>query len=508
MTGQADEAAGAPEISGFRRTAILVTVTISVALYAMTITIANVSLPQMQGALSATVDQIALVITFNIVATAIATPMTGWLAARFGRRRTMIVAMGGFTVATLFCGFATGLAELVALRFVQGFFGAPLAPLAQAIVLASYPKERHGTVTAIFGMGVVLGPVFAPTLGGYLSETYSWRWVFFLMVPFGCISFAGIWAFIRVSDERQRLRLDWTGFIALAIAIAATQFMLDRGEREDWFSSSEIILEAAIALIALHIFLVQILTTDRPFIDPRLFLDRNFTVGLLLTLIFGMLMFTPIVLFPPMLQGLKGYPDSIIGALIAARGAGTLVGFVCLLFGNKLDPRIWIVLGFGLQGIAGVMMTRFDINVTAFDIAWTTFVQGLGVGFLWVPLTLVTFATLEPRHLPTGMSMFHLIRNIGSSVHVSLSIALVIHMSKVNYAQLSEGVSAFNESWHYPLALGVWNPDSSLGLASIGGEVRRQATMIGYIDAFHLYAVTALAVAPLILLVKWRRPKS
>ncbi len=506
MSDEADTASGAPEISGFHRTAILVTVTMSVALYAMTITIANVSLPQMQGALSATVDQIALVVTFNIVATAVATPMTGWLAARFGRRRTMLVAMGGFTVATLFCGLSDGLAELVGFRFMQGFFGAPIAPLAQAIVLASYPKERHGTVTAIFGMGVVLGPVFAPTLGGYLSEAYSWRWVFYLMVPFGVMCLAGIWVFIRVVDERQRLPLDWTGFLALAIAIAAMQFMLDRGERAAWFESPEIIVEAAIALIALHIFIVQILTSDRPFIDPRLFLDRNFAVGLLLTLIFGMLMFTPIVLFPSMLQSLKGYPDSIIGALIAARGAGTLVGFICLLFGNKLDPRIWITLGFGLQGLAGVAMTQFDINVTTFDIAWTTFLQGLGVGFLWVPLTLVTFATLDPRHLPTGMSMFHLLRNIGSSVHVSLSIALVIHMSKVNYAELSEHVSPYRESWRFPLD-GL-DPDSVAGLARIGGEVRRQATMIGYIDAFHLYAATALAVVPLILLVRWRKPEA
>ncbi len=502
---EADE--GAPSISAFQRAAILITLTMSVALYAMTITIVNVSLPQMQGALSATQDQIALVVTFNIVATAVATPMTGWLAARFGRRRTMILAMGGFTVATLFCGFATGLAELVVLRFIQGFFGAPLAPLSQAIVLANYPRKSHGTVTAVFGMGVVLGPVFAPTLGGYLSEAYSWRWVFFMMVPLGCVAFAGIWAFVRVGDSTSRIRLDWTGFIALAAAIAAFQFMLDRGERADWFDSNEILLEAVVALIAIYLFFVHILTSDSPFINPRLFLDRNFAVGLLLTIIFGMLNFTPMVLLPSLLQGLKGYPDSVIGLLLAARSLGTLLGFICMFFGHRADPRIWLVCGFGFQGIAGLAMTGFDINVTTFDIAWTSFLQGLGVGFLWVPLTLVTFATLKARDLPAGMAMFHLFRNIGSSIHVSLSVALVIHMSKVNYAEIAEGVSPFNETLKYSFLLGAWNPDSTLGLAAIGGEVQRQAAMIGYIDAFYMYTLTALAVAPLIILVRWRRPE-
>ena len=493
------------EISAFRRAMILITLTMAVALYAMTITIANVSLPQMQGSLSATQDQIAWIITFNIVATAVATPMTGWLAARFGRRNVLIFGVLGFTLSTLLCGIATGLVELVLYRIFQGLCGAPLAPLSQAIVLDTYPKERHGVVTAVFGMGVVLGPIVAPTLGGYISELYTWRWVFFMIVPFGALCFIGIWVFIWDRQQTSRIRLDWTGFLALALAIACFQLMLDRGERNDWYESIEIIVETFIAIGAFYIFIVHSLTKDAPFLNPRLLLDRSFTVGLLLTIIFGMLNFTPMVLLPPLLQTLKGYPDSIIGLLLAARGGGTLLGFIIMFFGNKLDPRIWLIFGFGLQGLAGLAMAQFDINVTTSDIAWTSAMQGLGVGFLWVPLTLVTFNTLNPRYLPEGMAMFHLLRNIGSSIHISLSVALVIHMSKVNYAGLAENISPYNETLRYSWALGHWNLDSVTGLATIGNEIQRQALMIGYINAFYMYAFTALAVLPLIFLVGKRR---
>ena len=493
------------EISAFRRAMILITLTMAVALYAMTITIANVSLPQMQGSLSATQDQIAWIITFNIVATAVATPMTGWLAARFGRRNVLIFGVLGFTLSTLLCGIATGLVELVIYRIFQGICGAPLAPLSQAIVLDTYPKERHGVVTAVFGMGVVLGPIVAPTLGGYISELYTWRWVFFMIVPFGVLCFIGIWVFIWDRQQTSRIRLDWTGFLALALAIACFQLMLDRGERNDWYESIEIIVETFIAIGAFYIFIVHSLTKDAPFLNPRLLLDRSFTVGLLLTIIFGMLNFTPMVLLPPLLQTLKGYPDSIIGLLLAARGGGTLLGFIIMFFGNKLDPRIWLIFGFGLQGLAGLAMAQFDINVTTADVAWTSAMQGLGVGFLWVPLTLVTFNTLNPRYLPEGMAMFHLLRNIGSSIHISLSVALVIHMSKVNYAGLAENISPYNETLRYSWALGHWNLDSVTGLATIGNEIQRQASMIGYINAFYMYAFTALAVLPLIFLVGKRR---
>ena len=475
------------------------------ALYALTVTIANVSLPQMQGALSATQDQIALVITFNIVATAVATPLTGWLVARFGQRRVLLFCVATFTISTLFCGLAGSLEMLVLFRVFQGLCGAPLAPLSQSIVLASYPVEKRGTATAIFGMGVVIGPLIAPTIGGYLSEEYSWRWVFFMIVPFGVISLLGCWAVVADSVRGVKVRFDWTGFIALSVAVACFQVLLDRGERNSWLDSPEIVLEICAAALCFYIFVVHTFTAEKPFLNPALFLDRNFVLGMALTLVFGLLNFTPMTLLPSLLQNLRGYPDGIIGILLGTRGLGTLLGFMILFFGNKYDPRIWLVLGFGLQGIAGLMMVQFDINLTTWDVASASFIQGLGTGFLWVPLTLVTFNTL-PQHLfPEGSSIFHLLRNIGSSVHISISVALVLHTGKINYSYLAESVSFYAKTWQVPANAGVWDFASVQALARIGGEVQRQGLMIGYINAFYFYALTALAAVPLIMLVRMKK---
>jgi len=476
-----------------------------VALYALTVTIANVSLPQMQGALSATQDQIALVVTFNIVATAVATPLTGWLVARFGQRRVLLFCVTAFTISTLFCGLAGSLEMLVTFRVFQGLCGAPLAPLSQSIVLASYPLEKRGRATAIFGMGVVIGPLIAPTIGGYLSEEYSWRWVFFMIVPCGIASLLGCWAVVGDSVRGVRVRFDWTGFIALSVAVACFQLLLDRGERNSWLDSTEIVLEICAAALCLYIFVVHTFSAEKPFLNPALFLDRNFVLGMALTLVFGLLNFTPMTLLPSLLQNLRGYPDGIIGLLLGTRGLGTLLGFIVLFFGNKYDPRIWLVLGFGLQGIAGLMMVQFDINLTTWDVASASFIQGLGTGFLWVPLTLVTFNTL-PQHLfPEGSSIFHLLRNIGSSAHISISVALVLHTGKINYSHLAESVSFYAKTWQVPTNAGAWDLASVQTLARIGGEVQRQGLMIGYINAFYFYALTALAALPLIMLVRMKK---
>ena len=499
------EATG-PAMSPLRRATILATVTFATALYAMTITVANVSLPQIQGALSATQDQIALIVTFNIVATAVATPTTGWLVARFGQRNVMLWSVFGFTVATYLCGTAGGLGALVGYRIAQGACGAPLVPLAQAIALSIYPRERHGMVTAVYGMGVVLGPIFAPTIGGYLSEAYNWRWVFYMIVPSGVLCYIGIWIFIQNQEEVSRPRLDWTGFLALSIGIACFQLMLDRGERNNWFESSEIVAEAVVAVAALYIFVVHTFTTDRPFLSPRLLLDRNFTVGLLIVLVFGMLNFTPLVLLPPLLQTLQGYPDSIIGLLLGTRAVGTMAGFMVMMFVSRTDPRIWLVVGFALQGVAGLRMAHFNIEVSIWDVGMAGAIQGLGVGLLWVPVTLVCFRTLSPALLPEGTAIFHLLRNIGSSIHISLSVAVVIHTAKMNYGRLVENISPYNENLSFDWILGGWSTESPIALAALGGEIQRQAAMIGYVNAFYMYALTSLAVIPLIFLVGRRKP--
>jgi DHA2 family multidrug resistance protein len=492
----------APTYTPLRRTLILATVTTATALYALTLTIVNVALPQMQGAFSVTQDQVAGVVTFNIVATAVATPLTGWLTGRFGQRRVMLVGMFGFAVATVLCGFSTSLTELIVWRVVQGLLGAPLAPLCQAIVLDSTPKEQQGGAIAVFGMGVVLGPVIGPTVGGYLVEMYGWQWIFFLIVPVAVAVFVAIYAVIEDRHERTKIQFDWTGFVALAITIACFQLMLDRGQRNDWFESMETILEASIAAGAFYVFIVHSLSTAHPFLNPRLLLNRNYTVGLLITISFGMLNLTLMVLLPPLLQRLQGYPDTIIGFLLGARAVGTLIGFIIMRYGNYLDPRVWLVLGFSLQGAAGLRMAQFNAEVSFTDVALALGVQGLGVGLLWVPITLVTFATIERRILPEGMAIFHLVRSIASSVHISVSVAVVVYFTTVNYAGLVEGVSVFDEMTRVPSTIGLWALDSPSSVAALSGEILRQASMIGYLNAFYLYAATAFIVLPLIALVE------
>ncbi len=492
-------------LTNLQRTAILLTLTMVTMLYAMTVTIANVALPQMQGSLSATQDQIAWVVTFNIVATAAATPLAGWLAARLGRRRLMTLAVIIFAVASLLCGLAGSVEELVIYRIIQGASGAPLVPMSQAIVVDTYPKKDHSRVTAIWGVGVILGPIIAPTLGGYLTEEFNWRWVFFMILPFTFVSLIGVLAFIHNRKEPEKISLDWTGFLALAVAIGSLQLMLDRGERNDWFESLEIIIELVVAIVALYIFVIQSLTADKPFLNPILLKDRNFTVGLVIALVFGMLNFTPITILPSMLQELQGYPDSVIGLVLSARGLGTLIGFFSMAFAGKLDPRIPLSVGFALQVIAGYLMWHFDINLTIMDVVWTTGLQGLGVGLMWVPLSVIAFSTLSPKFVPDGTAIFHLLRNIGSSVHISLSIALVIRSTKVNYAQITESITPYNKAFSIPSVSGMWGIEGPKEIMAIGSEVMRQAMMIGYLNSFAFFALTAAFAMPLILIIRKRK---
>lgn len=481
-----------------KRAIVLGMVTMATTLYGTTVLVVSVILPQMQGTLSATQDQIAWVMTFNILATAIATPTTGWLTARFGRRNVMLYCQAGFTIATLLCGLAESLETLVLYRIAQGALGAPLIPLAQATVLDTYPKHQHGTATSIFGMGVVIGPVLGPVVGGYLADIYNWRWAFYMIVPVGVAATVGLYFLLSDKGRRDGVKLDWTGFLALAIAIGCLQLMLDRGQRLDWFDSLEIVLEAAGAVLAFYIFLAHSLTARKPFLNLGLFLDRNYALGSMTVLIYGMLNFTPMVLFPPMLQGLMGYPNSIIGELLAARGVGALLGFFSAMFVSKIDPRIGMAIGMGVQAVSGMLMMTFDHNVPFETVAVVGAMQGLAVGLFWVPLTVAAFSTLNPAFLAESSAIFHLLRNMGSSIFISLSVATVVRSSGENYSRMTQHASPFNENID---AAGM-NIDTMTGLAGFAGEIMRQASMIGYLNAFALYTIACLASVPLILMFR------
>lgn len=482
---------------GLRHWLILATVQVTTLTFGMTITAANVVLPQIKGAMSATPDQIAWVVTFNLVGTAIATPLTGWLAGTFGWRRLLFLSLIGFTLFSGLCGFATTLESLVFFRVGQGVFGAPLMPLGQGMILATFPRRLHPMAMMVWGMGGVIGPVMGPILGGIVAETLDWRWVFFMIVPFGllCIAVASV----SVGDQQRgtATKFDFTGFIALALAIGATQLMLDRGQRLDWFESPEIILEAMLAIAGFYVFLVHSFTSENPFLNPRLFVDRNFALGCITAFAMGWLSYTPLVLFPPLLQELRGYPDSVVGYLISARGFGNWLSFLIVVPFTRRAPRLALAVGLTCQAIAGWEMGQLDINLTEFDVFWTNLLQGFGFGLAYTPMSTLAFSTLAPRLMVEGSAVFNLLRHFGSSVFISLSVVVLIQSTAWNYSDMTAWVTPFNELFRFPDISGAWSVDGLPGLAALSDEIKRQAQMIGYINAFQMFGLAAAVAIPL-----------
>lgn len=493
-----------PDLSPLRRAAILVSVILATTLYGTTFLVVSTILPQMQGSFSATADEIAWSMTFNILATAIATPATGWLAARFGTRNVMVWSMVGFTAATFMCASAESLEALILWRVAQGAFGAPTTPLAQSILLESFPRPRHGFVLSLYGIGVVLGPVIGPTLGGMAAELYTWRWAFYSLVPVGALSVIGLQLSLLPDPPRPRIGLDWVGFLALSTSLAATQLALSRGQRLDWFESTEIIVEVIIAVLAFWIFVVHCLTVEKPFLSPRLLLNRNYSIGLLLVTIYGMLNFTPMVLLPPLLTTYAGYPDSLVGMVVGARGVGGVIGFLLVGFAGRLEPRITMSLGFGMLLAAGLWLMHIDLNVTARDLMLNAALQGLAVGVIWVPLTTTTFSKVSNEDMAETTAVYHLLRNLGSSFFISICVAEIVRSSTGNYGRMVEFITPFNKVMGAPQSVGAWDLETLDGLARLSREIARQSAMIGYLNAFGLFTAACATTLPLVLLMRRR----
>ncbi len=476
---------------------------------ALDTTIANVALPHMQGSMSATMDQISWVLTSYIVAAAIMTPPTGFLAARFGRKKLFMASVGGFTIASMLCGAATSLPEMVLFRLLQGAFGAGLVPLSQAVLLDTYPKEKHGSAMAMWGMGVMLGPILGPTLGGYLTEYYNWRWVFYINLPVGILAFLGIMAFVSDTEKKPGLPFDWFGFALLSIAIGALQMMLDRGESQDWFSSYEVIVETALAGLCLYMFLVHMFTAKAPFLEPGLFKDRNFAVGLCFIFIVGIVLLATLALLPPFLQNLMGYPVMTAGFILAPRGVGTM--FAMMMVGRlvgRVDVRLLIFAGLCLTALSLHEMSQFTTQVSELTLVGTGIVQGLGLGFIFVPLSTITFATLNPHYRTEGTAMFSLMRNIGSSIGISVMTTLLTQNSQVMHASLATLLNPFRVAMQSPWLPEAWNPHSATGAAALNQMVTFQATTVAYLDDFQAMMWIVIAVIPLLLLLEGPKSKA
>ncbi len=494
---------GANVPQAINRPAITACVILAVVMQALDTTIANVALPYMQGSVSASADQINWVLTSYIVAAAIMTPPSGFLANRFGRKRVLMVAVAGFVAASVLCGIAQSLLEIVAFRLLQGFFGAALVPIGQSILLDIYTPEERGSAMALFGMSVMVGPVLGPVIGGWLTDHYSWRWVFYINVPIGALAFAGISIFMKESKISAAVRMDWLGFGSLSVAIAAMQVFLDRGAQLDWFSSFEILIEATVCVSAFYIFLVHTFTAKDSFVNPRLFLDRNFTVGMLFIFIVGITYLASLALLTPYLQTLMGYPVVTAGLVMGPRGLGTMTCmFLVGRLVGKVDTRWLLLVGLLLTAWAMYDMTGWNPNVSQWTIAVTGFIQGAGLGFLFVPLTTVTFATLAPEQRADGTGLYNLSRNVGSSIGISVVSYLLIRNQQINHATISSHVTAVNRNLDNSIVLHAWSPWTASGRAALDQVVQMQASIISYIDDFKLMMILSLAAIPLILLLR------
>jgi DHA2 family multidrug resistance protein len=482
---------------------ITVCVILATLMQALDTTIANVALPYMQGSVSASQDQIDWVLTSYIVAAAIMTPPTGFLAGRFGLRRLFIVSIAGFTVASMLCGMAQSLTEIVLFRVLQGAFGAALVPLSQSVLFSVYPKERQGFAMALFGVGVMIGPVLGPVLGGWLTYNYSWRYVFYINLPIGILDLLGIMFFLTETPRREGAKLDWFGFGTLSVTLGALQIMLDRGEQQDWFSSGEILIEALVAASAFYLFIVHMFTAKKPFVRPALFRDRNFTAGMLFIVVVGLTYYASMALQPPYLQGLMDYPVVTSGLVMGPRGVGTMISMLVVgrLVG-KVDTRILLGIGLAITAWSFSQMTGWTPDISQGTIIGVTMVQGAGLGFLFVPLSAATLSTLPLQDRTEGAGLYSLFRNIGSSIGISVMNAMLTTNTQANHASIASHVTAVNRGFENSMVAKYWDPMTAAGRTALDAVITRQAQIIAYIDDYKLLMIATLVVMPLLLVFR------
>ena len=494
--------ASVPLAPGLRRNMVTICAMTATIMQALDTTIANVALPYMQGTLSASQDQINWVLTSYIVAAAIMTAPVGWIANRFGRKRIFILCSGGFTIASVLCGLAQDIDQMVLFRLLQGVFGAALVPLSQAVMLDSYALHERAKAMSIWGMGVMMGPIMGPSLGAWLTETYSWHWVFFVNLPFGFFTVLGLMVFMDETRKDLNLRFDWFGFAALAVAIGSLQLALDRGEQLGWLESNETVAEFIISAVGFYYFFAHSFTTAKPFIQFALFKDKNFVTGCIFMAVMGLVLYSTMALASPYLQNVIGYPIITAGVLLASRGCGTFVAM--MLVGRLMryiEARTLIVSGLGLTALSLFYMTGWTDQTGVPEIVSWSIIQGFGFGLVFVPLSTVAFLTLPNRLRTDGTSMLTLMRNVASSVGISIVIAQLTEGSRRVYAVLSEHINPFNHAMQMPSVTGMINMNTDQGRAMADVMVSLQAQIIAFSQDYQLVMLFILASIPLAIMI-------
>jgi DHA2 family multidrug resistance protein len=483
-----------------RRALVTVCAMTATIMQALDTTVANVALPYMQGSLSASLDQINWVLTSYIVAAAIMTAPVAWMADRFGRKRVFVVCAAGFTFASLLCSASQDIPSIVMSRLMQGAFGAALVPLSQSVMLDAYPPEQRGSAMGIWGMGVMLGPILGPTIGGFLTENYSWHWVFLINLPVGIVTVLGLMLFLDETHKHGHLRFDWFGFAALAVGIGALQLVFDRGEQKGWFDSNEIVLEAIISAAGFYYFFAHSLTTDTPFVRFEVFADRNFAVGCLFMMVVGVGLFGTMALVTPYTQHLLGYPIMTAGYVLGSRGIGTLFAMIAVgRLLKRFEARTMVFIGLSLLAGTLHVMSGFTMNTSTNTIVVSGIIQGVGIGLVFVALSTASFVTL-PVHLRTsGAALLTLIRNLGSAGGISVAIAFLTSKTTQMHAQLAEHVTPFNDA--LKMAGPLLDPSTEQGRTLLDFVVTQQAQVIAYQNDFKLLMLFTLGTMPLLLLM-------
>ncbi len=491
------------------RSMIIIAVMSATMMQMLDTTIVNVALPQMQGQLGATSAEISWVLTSYIVAATAFVPLTGYFTDRLGQRKYLVYATGGFVIASTLCGLSNSLTEIVAFRIAQGVAGAALAPLSQAIMTSLYPPEERGKAMALWGMGVIMGPVLGPTLGGYLTEIFSWRWTFFINIPVGIISILLTLRYLPDSPKRERT-MDWTGFVLLALAVGALQFVLDRGNRVDWFAAHEIVIATMLCVFSLGLFLKHALRgCEHPIFDPRLFLNANFTLASLTATALSLGIFASMMLQPILMESMLGYPVSTTGLLMAPRGLAVGIGmFVVGRLSGKVDLRLLVFSGMAFSFVGSFAMTKYTLGVDMWALTWPGLLQGIGIALIMVPLNVHAYSTLTPAKMPEAAGMNTLIRNLGSSIGISVAATMFVRYTQQSWQQLGGYVNPFNPAVQEYLSRLNLTPESPMAAPLLAREVAIQASMAAMSKVYWLIALVGVILIPVVFMLRTPKPTS
>ncbi len=467
------------------------------------------ALVQMQGSLSATQDQVAWVLTSYLIAITITTPLWGTLGSRFGRKPLLLISIAGFTTFSLLAGASQSLTEVLVYRFFQGVFGAALIPLALSSLLSIYPREKFSIAMGYWGVGIMFGPVFGPTLGGYIAEYYSWRWAFYLNLPIGLLAFTMVALLVPRPGSSTPRKFNYFGFIMLAIAVGTLQFILDRGNRMDWFSSPVIITLSLISATAFWLFLVNSFTSATPFIDPGLFLDRNYLAGTVLRVLFGAVLFGSLVLIPPFLQKQGGYSLIDSAWILAPRGFGTMCTSVLIgRLVQRVDPRKVMASGMLMTAATMYALSLFNGDIDRLSVTIICFIQGIAFGAFVIPVNTVAFSTLSPERRDLGTSFYSLLNNIGRNLGIAVLVTYFTHQAQASRSVLRDAVSPFNSAGQHGLLPDAWAMTETSGLAAINRVVAKQAELIAYINDFQIISIAVLCCLPVVFIMNNPHAKS